>query len=240
MKKKTKQPLLHKTHLPLYLLGAAMTLFGLLSAVVWSISSKQAMRGTITAGQLRTRLSGFDSTGGLIAGLIFLALFIWCAVKSRGAVRAAFIVGAFASFGPILTGRSEGLLFDTLGLVLPAGSVISAALATFFFMLPMTIFFIILASSRRVPRGCRWLALASIFLVLGSALFPIVVTVFAFLIKPGDPGVGRLMEVGSQVVKLRYILPGLSILFMAYISIRFLKNQPSAETTSIPQEGGTQ
>ena len=26
MKKKTKQPLLHKTHLPLYLLGAAMTL----------------------------------------------------------------------------------------------------------------------------------------------------------------------------------------------------------------------
>jgi hypothetical protein len=239
MKKKSKQPLLRKTHLPLTLLGAAMTLFGLLSAVVWSISSRQAMRGLLTAGQLRTRLANFDSTGGLIAGLIFLVLFIWCAVMAKGAVRAAFIIGALASFGPILTGRSEGLLFDTLGLVLPAGSVIASALATLVFMLPMTIFFIILASSRRVPRGCRWLALASIFLVLGSALFPIVVTVFAFLIKPGDPGVGRMMEVGSQVVKLRYILPGLSILFMAYISMRFSRHQPSAETTSIPQEGGS-
>jgi hypothetical protein len=236
MKKKSKQPLLRKTHLPLTLLGAAMTLFGLLSAVVWSISSRQAMRGLLTAGQLRTRLANFDSTGGLIAGLIFLVLFIWCAVMAKGAVRAAFIIGALASFGPILTGRSEGLLFDTLGLVLPAGSVIASALATLVFMLPMTIFFIILASSRRVPRGCRWLALASIFLVLGSALFPIVVTVFAFLIKPG---VGRMMEVGSQVVKLRYILPGLSILFMAYISMRFSRHQPSAETTSIPQEGGS-
>jgi hypothetical protein len=239
MKKKTKQPLLRKTHLPLILLGAVMTLFGLLSAVVWSISSRQAMRGLISAGQLRIRLANFDSSGGLIAGLIFLALFIWCAVMSKGATRAAFIIWALASFGPILTGRSEGLLFDTLGLVLPAGSVIAAALATLVFMLPMTIFFIILASSRRVPRGCRWLALASIFLVLGSALFPIVVTVFAFLIKPGDPGVGRMMEVGSQVVKLRYILPGLSILFMAYISMRFSRHQPSAETTSIPQEGGS-
>jgi hypothetical protein len=239
MKEKTKQPLLRKTHLPLALLGAAMTLFGLLSAVVWSISSKQAMRGQITAGDLRTRLAGFDSTAGGIAGLIFLALFIWCAVNSRGAARAAFIVGAFASFGPILTGRSEGLLFDTLGLVLPAGSVIAAALATIVFMLPMTIFFIILASSRQAPRGCRWLALASIFLVLGSALFPIVVTVFAFLIKPGDPAVGRMMEVGAQVAKLRYILPGLSILLMAYISMRFSPRQPSAEITSLPQEGGT-
>jgi len=107
-------------------------------------------------------------------------------------------------------------------------------------MLPTTIFFIILACSRQVPRGCRWLTLASIFLVLGSALFPIVITIFAFLIKPGDLSVGRMMEVGSQVIKLRYILPGLSILFMAYISTRFSKNQPSAETTGTPQEGGTQ
>ena len=239
MKKKTKQSLLRKNHLPLYLLGGAMALFGLLSAVVWSISSNQAMQGLISAGQQRTRLASFDSGSGLVVGLIFLVLFIWCAVKSKGAVRAAFIVGAFASLGPILTGRTEGLLFDTLGLVLPAGSVIAAAVATFLFMLPMTILFIILASSGKVPRSCRWIALLSIFLVLGSALLPIVITVFAFLIKPGDPGIGQIMEVGSKIVKLRYILPGISFLFMAYFSTRFSKSHTDIEPASIPQEGGT-
>ncbi len=239
MRKKIKQPLMRPTHLPLILLGAAMALYGLVSALVWSISSSQAMRGLITAGQQRVRLAGFESTGGLIAGILFFALFIWCAVCSRGGARAAFIVGIFSSFGPILAGRAEGLLFDTLGLRLPAGSVIAGALATILFALPMAIFFIILASSGRVPRGCRWLSLASIFLVLGSALFPIVVTIFAFLVKPGDPGVGRMMEVGAQVVKLRFILPGLSVLFLAYLSMRFAKKQPPAEVQSIPQEGGT-
>ena len=239
MRKKIKQPLMRSSHLPLILLGAVMTLFGLVSALVWSISSSQGMRGLITPGQQRVRLANFESTGGLIAGLVFLGLFIWCAVCSRRGPRAAFIVGALSSFGPILAGRAEGLLFDTLGLVLPAGSVIAGALATIVFALPMVIFYIILASSGRVPRGCRWLSLVSIFLVLGTALFPIVVTVFAFLVKPGDPGVGRMMEVGAQVVKLRFILPGLSILFLAYLSMRFAKKQPLAEAQSIPQEGGT-
>ncbi|GEM_PF-998944 len=239
MKKKIeKQPLLRKTHLPLYLLGAAMALYGLVSALVWSISSSQAMRGLITAGQLRTRLANFESTGGLITGIVFFILFIWCAVNAKGGVRAAFIVGMLASFAPILAGRAETLLFDTLGLRLPAGSVIAGALSTIVFTLPMMIFFIILASSRRVPRGCRWLAFASIFIVLATAFFPIYVTVLAFLLKPGDPAVGRMLEVSSQVIKLRYLLPGLSLLFLAYISMRFLKEQLSAEAQNIPQEGG--
>ncbi len=46
--KKSKRPLMRSTHLPMILLGAVMTLFGLVSALVWSISSNQAMRGLIT------------------------------------------------------------------------------------------------------------------------------------------------------------------------------------------------
>lgn len=234
MKQKIKQPLLEKSHLPLYLLGGVMTLFGLVSALVWSISSDQAMRGLITAGQLRTRLAGFESTGGLLVGILFIALFIWCILNARGAVRAAFIVGLLASFAPILAARAETLLFDVLGLRLPAGSVVAGALTTLVFTLPMTIFFIILASSRRVPRSCRWLSLASIFIVLGTAFFPIYVTVLAFLVKPGDPAVGRMIEVSSQVIRLRYILPGLCLLLLAFLSARFqpsLAASDSANTT---------
>lgn len=231
MKGKIKRPLLQKNHLPLYLLGGGMALFGGISALVWGISSSEAMRGLISAGQQRARIAEFESTGGLIAGLVFLALFIWCAVQSRGAARAAFIVGAFSSFGPILTGRAEGLLFTTLALKLPAGSVIAGALATLVFALPMIIFFIILASSGRAPRACRWVAFVSIFIVLITAFFPIVVTVFAFLIKPGDPGVGQMMEVGAQVTRLRFILPGLAILLMAVFSARFAATQIPVATS---------
>ncbi len=223
-----KQPLLQKSHLPLILLGAVMTLYGLVSALVWSVASKQAMQGLITAGQQRSRLAAFESTGGLIAGILFLVLFIWCAVQAKHGARAAFIVGALASFAPILAGRAEGLLFRDLGLRLPAGSVIAGALTTIVFSLPMMICFIILASSRRVPRGCRWLALAAIFLVLITAFFPIYVTVLAFLLKPGDPAVGRMLEVSSQVIKLRYILPGLSLLALAVLSTRFALQQKNA------------
>lgn len=238
MQTRSKQPLLRGAHLPLILLGAVMALYGLVSALVWSIASSQAMRGQITAGQQRIRLANFESTAGLIVGIIFLALFIWCAVKARGAARAAFIVGALAALGPILAGRAETLLFGVLGLRLRAGSVIAGALATLLFALPMTILFIILASSRRVPRACCWVSFASIFVVLGTAFFPIV-TVVAFLVKPGDPGIGRLMEVGAQVMRLRYTLPGLSLLFLAYLSMRFVQGQPAVEASSTPQEGGS-
>ena len=229
MKRKEKQPLLKQSHLPLILLGAVMALFGLASALVWSISSSQAMRGLITAGQLRTRIAAFESTGGLITGIAFFVLFLWCIVLSRHGARAAFIVGIFASFAPILTARAEPLLFDTLHLQLPAGSVVAGALATLVFALPMTIFFIILASSPRVPRNCRWVSLAAILIVLGTAFFPILVTVFAFLIKPGDPAVGRMMEVGSQVIKLRYILPGICLLLLAFFSQRFQARRVTGE-----------
>jgi hypothetical protein len=228
---KPKQPLLEKSHLPLYLLGGVMALYGLASAVVWSISSNQAMRGLITAGQMRTRIASYESAAGPVASILFCALFIWCAVKAKGAARAAFVVGAFASFGPVLIYRAEGLLFDTLKLVLPAGSVIAGALATLAFALPMTIAFIILTSSGRVPRNCRWVALGSIFIVILTALFPIVVTVVAFLVNPGDPGVGRMIAVSSQVIKLRYILPGLALALLAYLSARFTLTQPASAAT---------
>ncbi len=239
MRQKVKQPLLQKSHLPLYTLGGAMTLFGLVSTLVWSISSNQAMQGLITAGQLRTRLASYESTGGLIAGIVFLALFIWCAVFARRAARAAFIVGALASFAPILTGRAITLLFDTLHLQLPAGSVIAGALTTLVFALPMTISFIILACSGRAPRSCRWVALLSILVVLGTAFFPIYVTILAFLIKPGDPGVGRMIEISSQIIRLRYLLPGICLLLLAYFSMRFSQGPQAAAVTNLTGQGET-
>lgn len=239
MKRKSKQPLMRPSHLPLILLGAAMTLYGLVSTVVWSLVSSQAMRGLITAGQLRLRLQTYEETGGLIAGIVFLALFVWCAAASRHGPRAAFIVGAFASFAPILAGRADKLLFGTLKLVLPAGSVVAGALTTLVFTLPMVIAFIILASGRRAPRACRWLAFVSIFLVLATAFFPIYVTVLAFLVKPGDPTVGRMLETSTKVIKLRYLLPGLSLLGLAYLSAHFARQQPEVGAAETASKGET-
>jgi putative aldouronate transport system substrate-binding protein len=225
MKKKDKQPLLRKTHLPLILLGAVMAIYGLLSAIVGTWLSNQAMRGEITAGAYRSQLAAFEQNAGLAAGILFLLLFILCAVYASGAVRAAFIVGAFASFAPMLSGRASQLLFGVAGLpTMGAGSVLAGAVTTLLFALPMVVLFILLASSGRVPRACRWLSLASIFVVLGTAFFPIYVTLLAFLLKPGDPAVGQMMEVSSQVIKLRFILPGLSFLLLALFSTRFSRS----------------
>jgi hypothetical protein len=114
-----------------------------------------------------------------------------------------------------------------------AGSVLAGAVVTLVFALPMTILFILLACGRRVPRGGRWLSLASIFVVLGTAFFPIYVTVLAFLLKPGDPAVGRMIQVSSQLIKLRYLLPGLSLLGLAFISMRFDRFPSEVAETAI-------
>ncbi len=229
MSKKSKQPLLHPSHLPLILLGAAMSGYGLLTAWVGSWFSSRAMRGLITAGAYRSQLAVFEQAAGLIAGILFFVLFVWCAVRASGLVRVAFAIGAIASAAPVLAGRAERLLFTVLGLpTMNAGSVIAGAVITLVFALPLTILFILLACGRRVPRGCRWLSLASIVVVLGTAFFPIYVTVLAFLLKPGDPAVGRMIQVSSQVIKLRFLLPGLSLLFLAFISSRFARSPLAA------------
>lgn len=222
MKNKNPQPLMRSSHLPLILLGAVMAGYGLLTALVGSWLSSRAMGGIITAGAYRSRLMAFEQMTGLIAGILLLALFVWCAIgAATGLVRVAFVIGALASAAPVLVGRAEHLLFRVLGLpTMNAGSVIAGAVTTLVFALPMTVLFILLACGRRVPRGGRWLALASIFVVLGTAFFPIYVTVLAFLLKPGDPAVGQMIQVSSQVIKLRFILPGLSLLGLAWISIR--------------------
>lgn len=241
MQKKSKQPLMRSTHLPLTLLGAVMAVYGLVTALVGSAYASQAMQGTISAAQYRSQLASFDQAAGLVVGILLLGLFIWCAVASSGIVRTAFIIGALASFAPILAPRAEGLLFTRLGLpTMNAGSVLAGAVTTIVYALPLVILFILLAAGQRVPRGCRWVALVSIFVVLFIAFYPIYVTLLAFLVKPGDPEVGRMMEVSAQIIKLRYILPGLSLLLLAWISSRFAGNQEtSSEKTAASLAEGT-
>jgi hypothetical protein len=237
MAKKTKQPLMQKPHLPLTLLGTVMVVYGLATALMGSWYSSQAMRGLITAGAYRSRLSAFEQSAGIIAGILLLGLFIWCAVNSSGLVRVAFSIGAVASIAPILAGSAEDLLFKVIGIpTMNAGSVLAGAVTTLLFALPVTILFILLASGVRVPRGCRWVALITIFVVLGLALYPIYVTVLAFLVKPGDPAVGRMIEVSSRVIKLRYILPGVSFLLLSWLSIRFARS-PRQAPVGAPTDG---
>ena len=235
MEKKSKQPLIRKSHLPLILLGAAMTAYGLVAALVGSWFSNQAMRGLITAGSYRSRQAAFDQAAGLNAGILFFVFFIWCAVYSSGIVRVAFSIGALSSFAPLLATRTEHLLFNVIGLpTMNAGSVVAGAVTTLIYALPLVILFILLACGRRVPRGCRWLSLLSIFVVLVIAFYPIYVTVLAFLVKPGDPAVGRMIEVSSQVIKMRYPLPGLGFLFLALISLRLARRNTVAKAQLNP------
>jgi hypothetical protein len=224
MAKKSKIPLMRKSHLPLILLGAAVAGYGLATALVGIWLSGQAMQGVIPASVYRSQLAAFEQIAGLIAGILFLALFIWCAIGSSGIVRVAFSIGALSSVAPVLASRAEYLLFTVIGLpTMSAGSVLAGALTTILFTLPLVILFILLACGGRLPAGCRWISLVSIFIVLATAFFPIYVTVLAFLLKPGDPAVGRMIEVSSQVIRLRFLLPGLSFLLLALISMRFAR-----------------
>lgn len=221
---KREQPLMHPSHLPLILLGTAITLYGLVTALVGGWLSNQAMRGLITPGEYRSQLASFEQAAGLTAGILFFALFILCAAHSSGIVRAAFSIGALASAAPLLVSRAETLLFEVIGLpTMSAGSVLAGAATTLIFALPLTILFILLASGRRIPRVIRWLSLLSIVVVLAISVYPIYVTVLAFLLKPGDPAVGRMIEISSQVIKLRFLLPGISFLLLSLISARYAR-----------------
>jgi hypothetical protein len=234
MNKKSKQPLMRTSHLPLILLGAAMAIYGLLTALVASWFSNRAMLGLMSAGEYRSQLAAFEQAAGLVAGILFARAVHLSAIFASGIVRVAFAIGALASAAPLLAGRASEVLFGALGLpTISAGSVVAGAVTTLLFTLPMIILFILLASGPRVPRGCRWLSLASIFLVLGTAFFPIYVTVLAFLLRPGDPAVGRMMEVSTQVIKLRFILPGLSFLLLSYLSMRFARKQSAAAAPTL-------
>jgi hypothetical protein len=228
MRTKCEKPLMRESHLPLIGLGTVMIVYGLLNALVSSWFANQAMRGLMSTAAYRTRLASFEQVTGLIAGILFFILFIMCAVKAAGIARVGFAIGALASAGPLLTGSTEYILFRVIALpTMSAGSVLAGAVTTLFFALPMTFLFILLTSGRCIPRQGRGVSLVSVFIVLATALFPIYVTVLAFLLKPGDPAVGRMMEVSSRIIKLRYILPGLSLILLSFISQRFTRHKAS-------------
>ena len=224
MQSETKSPLLRRSHLPMAILAGVLIVYGLATVAVGSWLSARAMQGEMTVGAYRNLLAEFERGAGLAAGILLMVLFILCAVGSRGLVRIAFAIGAIAALGPALVGRTEGLLFGVLGLpTMGAGSVISAAVTVLLFALPLMILLVLLAVGRRNPRAIRWLSLLLALIVLATALFPVYVTVLAFLLKPGDPGVGAMMDVSSRVMQLRFILPGLGLLVLALLSIRYAR-----------------
>ncbi|MCU0520409.1 MAG: hypothetical protein MUF84_06950 [Anaerolineae bacterium] len=228
MQKKTVFPLMRGSHLTMTLLAAVTIVYGLATVLTGSWLSSQAMRGLMTVSAYRTQLAGFEQIAGAVASLLLLVLFVLCAIGSRGSVRVAFATGALASAGPALVGRAEPLLFRVIGLpTMGAGSVLSSAVTVLAYALPLTILFLLLAVGRNNPRGCRWLSMASILVVLGTALFPVYVTVLAFLLKPGDPGVGAMMDVSSRVMQLRFILPGLCLLVLSILSARYARVHPA-------------
>ena len=221
MQKKSKVPLMRSNHLPLILLGAVMTVYGLAAALAATVLSNQAMRGMIAGGVYKARQTAFDQTASLVAGILLLALFIWCAVASKGIVRVGFCFGAMAALMTMLVGRNE---------MLPVPSAFSGPVIAILVALPLTILFILWACGRRVPRGCRWVAFISIFIVLAAAIFPTYVILMVSKIPPGDPAiltVGKLVDVSTNVIKLRYLLPGLSFLLIAYLSMWFARKNPA-------------
>jgi hypothetical protein len=235
MKKKSKQPLMRKTHLPLLLLGAAMTLYGLVTALVSAWLSKRAMLGVLSAGAYRARLASFEGTASLIAGIAFLALFIWCAVASKGIARVAFCFGAVAALPTMLIGREK---------LLPVPSAFSGPVVALLVAIPMVVMFILLACGGWLPRSCRWTAFACIFIVLFAALFPVYVLLAVTKIPVGSPLIvsfGKLVDVSTNVIRLRYLLPGLAFLLMAYFSLHFARKMPgSASLVPAAPEGESQ
>ena len=232
--KKIKQPMMQKSHLSLILLGAVMATYGLVTALVSGWLSKRAMLGEISAGAYRVRLVAFEGSASLVAGIAFLALFIWCALASKAIVRVAFCFGAVAALPTMLIGREH---------LLPVPSAFSGPVTALLVAVPMVVMFILLACGRWVPRSCRWTAFASIFIVLFTAIFPVYVLLAITKIPVGSPLIvtfGKLEDVSTNVIKMRYLLPGLAFLLMAYFSLRFARNQPVSETpVTVAPEGET-
>ena len=221
MRQMSKTPLLRNTHLPLFLAAGVMMGYGIATFLINRWLSARVMAGTISVGAYQKSLAGVTDLAGLIASILLLLSFIWCAVKARGITRTAFVIAAIASAGPFMVAQSSNLLFNVIGLpTMSAGSVLAATFAALIFTLPLTVTFILLASSRSHARAGRWVSLVSVFVVLAAMIYPVYVTVLALLIMPGSPGLGPLMTVSGYLLYLRFVLPGLSLLILAWISLK--------------------
>ncbi len=230
MRQMVKNPLLTHSHLPLFLLAGTMIGYALATFILNRILSDRVMRGLISVSAYQNQLSRLVSAAGLAASVLLFGLAVWCVFQSRGISRAAFILTALASGGPLMVAQASRLLFQVLGLpTMGAGSVLAATFAALVFTLPMTIAFILLASSRSNPRPGRWIALVSALVTLAALVYPIYITVLALLITPGAPGLGPKMTASGYLLYLRFALPGLGLLLLALVSVR-QKRTTRAET----------
>lgn len=221
MRQKTKEPLLRNTHLPLFLTSGVMMGYGIATFLTNRWLGARVMSGKISVGAFQSRLSEVTGIAGLIASILLLVFLVWCAINARGITRTAFIIAVLAAPGPILVAQSANLLFNVIGLpTMSAGSVLAATFAALVFTLPLTVTFILLASSRSHSRSGRWVSLVSVFVVLAALVYPVYVTVLALLIMPGSPGLAPLMTVSGYLLYLRFVLPGLSLLILASISLK--------------------
>ena len=229
MRQMVKKPLLTHSHLPLFLLAGTMIGYGLVTFVLNRTLSDRVMRGLISVSAYQNQLARLVATAGLAGSILLLGLAVWCVVQSRGINRAAFILVALASAGPLMVAQASRLLFQVLGLpTMGAGSVLAATFAALVFTLPMTVAFILLAASRSNPRPGRWIALVSALVTLAALVYPLYITVLALLITTGAPGLGPKMTASSYLLYLRFILPGLGLLLLALVSVRQKRTQPEA------------
>ncbi|MDW7656939.1 MAG: hypothetical protein SCM11_07165 [Bacillota bacterium] len=226
MRHVVKKPFMMTTHLPMFFLSGIMMGYGILTFLINRWLSARVMRGIISVGAYQKQMTGLTATIGLIATLLLLVFSVWCAIQARGIVRTAFVFVVLASFGPLMVAQASNLLFNVIGLpTMGAGSVIAATFAALIFTLPMVIAFILLAASRRNPRAGRWVALTAVFVTLVTMVYPLYVTVLALLIMPGSPGLAPHMTTSAYLLYLRFALPGLCLLLLAWISLRLLGSQ---------------
>lgn len=217
-----KKPLLHKNHWLLTIAALVMLLYGLASLIVSRLLSQQAIKGSISVGSYQSKLAGFYNLSGIIATAIFIILLIWAAAMARGIIRTSLIFGALAGFGPLMVAQMANLLFNVIGISgMGAGSVMASAAAALLYTLPLTIMFILIAAARRNLRAVRWLALISVFITLTAMIYPIYITVLAMLIRPGDPGLGRLMTISGYILHFRFMLPAVMLLIISALSWRY-------------------
>jgi hypothetical protein len=225
MRHVVKRPFM-QNHLPMFFLSGVMLGYGILTFLLNRWLSARVMRGIISVGVYQKQLTGLTATIGIIATVLLLVFAVWCAIQARGIVRTAFVFIILASFGPLMVARASNLLFNRIGLpTMGAGSVIAATFAALSFTLPMVIAFILLAACRRNPRAGRWVALAAVFVTLTAMIYPLYVTVLALLIMPGSPGLAPHMSASAYLLYLRFALPGLCLMLLAWISLRIPVSQ---------------
>jgi len=177
------------------------------------------MQNRISVSTYQNSIYRFNLIAGIVFSVALLVFFTGNILASSGSKRAAFIFGLPSSLAPIFSAVSTTLLFKVLGLPsMGAGSVIAAAASAVLMILPAFIMFMIFAFRKGLRKNSRFLILLIGILGLIIAFYPVVITVLALVVMPGNPSMTPLMQISTYMIHIRSLMIGVGLAAVYFLN----------------------